>query len=71
MSNLIKILLVLGLATLCLSNLHLNVKYRTFLKGDGEFDEKVAREIYSQFKGTFKQSEYRFSVFAETLREVR
>ena len=69
MSNLIKILLVIGLATLCLSNAHLNIKYRNFLNGEGSFDQSIAREIYSQFKGTFKEkNEYRFSVFAETLR---
>jgi cathepsin H len=72
MSNLIKILLVIGFATLCLSNVHLNIKYRSFLNGEGSFDESIAREMYAQFKGSFKEkNEYRYSVFAETIREIR
>ncbi len=39
MSNLFKILLVLGLVTLCLGNLNLNIKYKSFLNGAGEFDQ--------------------------------
>lgn len=72
MSNLLKILLVLGLATLCLSNVHLNVKYRNFLRGEGSFDQSIAREIYSQFKSVHRErSEYRFKVFVDTLKEIR
>jgi cathepsin H len=72
MSNLLKILLVLGLATLCLGNLHLNVKYRSFLNGNGVFEESIAREIYSQFKSAhYQRSEYRFKVFVDTLKEIR
>ena len=72
MSNLLKILLIIGLATLCLSNVHLNVKYRSFLNGAGQFDEKIAREMYGVFKSTLKEkSEYRFLVFTETLKEIR
>lgn len=71
MSNLLKILLILGLATLCLSNLHLNVKYRNFLNGVGSFDESAAREIYSQFTSARGKSEYRFKVFVDTLKEIR
>jgi len=71
MSNLLKILLILGLATLCFSNLHLNVKYRNFLNGVGSFDESAAREIYSQFTSVRGKSEYRFKVFVDTLKEIR
>lgn len=71
MSNLLKILLVFGLATLCLSNLHLNVKYRNFLNGEGLFDESTAKEIYSQYTSTKGKSEYRFKVFVDTLKEIR
>ncbi len=71
MSNLLKILLVLGLATLCLGNLHLNLKYRSFLNGAGEFDETIAKEIYSQFTSSKGKSEYRFRVFVDTLKEIR
>jgi cathepsin H len=69
---LLKILFVLGLATLCLSNVHLNVKYRQFLNGAGEFDQTIAKEIYSQFKSVHSErSEYRFKVFVDTLKEIR
>lgn len=71
MSNLLKILLVLGLATLCLGNLHLNVKYRNFLNGVDSFDNSVAREIYNQFTSVRGKSEYRFKVFTQTLKEIR
>ncbi len=43
MSNLLKILLVVGLISVCFANTHLNVKYRDFLNGAGEFNEAIAR----------------------------
>ena len=72
MSNMLKILLVVGLLSLCLANTHLNVKYRDFLNGAGEYNEAQAREIYSQFHSIHREkSEFRFNVFAETLKEIR
>jgi hypothetical protein len=68
----LKILLVFGLLSICLANTHLNVKYRTFLNGFGEFNEATAREIYTQFHSLYREkSEFRFKVFAETLKEIR
>ena len=43
MSNLLKILLVVGLISLCLANNHLNVKYRDFLSGAGQHNEVTVR----------------------------
>ncbi len=72
MSFMLKILLVLGLLSICLANSHLNVKYRSFLNSFGEFKEATAREIYSQFHSLYREkSEFRFKVFAETLKEIR
>jgi len=72
MSNLLKILLVFGLVTLCLANVHLNVRYRDFLNGAGEFNDVLAREIYSQFHSIHREkSEFRFKIFADTLKEIR
>ena len=67
-----KILLISLLVAVALCNLHLNVKYRNFLNGDGIFTELKAREIYSQFYSPYTtKSDYRFKVFAETLIEIR
>ena len=72
MSNLLKILLIVGLIALCQTNVHLNIKYRDFLNGQGIFSEAVAKEIYSQYKSAkYAKSDYRFKIFAETLIEIR
>ena len=68
----LKFLLVLGLVTLCCANVHLNVKYRNFLQGAIEYNDATAREIYSQFHSIYREkSEYRFRIFAETLKEIK
>jgi hypothetical protein len=60
-----KILLVVGLISLCLANTHLNIKYRDFLNGAGSYNEAIAREMYSQFHSVHREkSEFRFKVFA-------
>jgi len=50
----------------------LNIKYRNFLNGEGEFDEKLAKTIYAQFHSPYtSKSDFRFKIFAQTLIEVR
>ena len=44
-----KILLIAAILTVADCNLHLNIKYRGFINGEGLFNEAKAREIYSQF----------------------
>ena len=59
-----KILLISLLVVVALCNVHLNIKYRQFLNGEGDFSELRAREIYNQFYSPYTQkSEYRFKVF--------
>jgi len=68
-SKFLLVLTILGLAT---ANLHLNVKYRNIIDGEGALDEKIAQEIYQGFKSLhFERSEYRFKIFFETLKEIR
>ena len=67
-----KFLLVAALLAVALCNVHLNIKYRSFLSGDGFFNDVTAREIYNQFRSPyFEKSEYRFKIFAETLLQIR
>ena len=42
-----KILLLSLLVVLTLANVHLNIKYRDFLNGEGLFDEVLAKKIYN------------------------
>ena len=52
--------------------MHLNIKYRDFLNGEGLFDEVLAKKIYSQFQSPYtSKSDYRMKVFMETLLEIR
>lgn len=68
----LKILLIAGLLILSQANLHLNVKYRSFLNGEQAFDELIAKEIYGQFRSPYtSKSELRFKFFMDTLIEVR
>ena len=67
-----KILLLSLLVTLTLCNIHLNIKHRDFLAGEGEFNELTARKIYNEFRSPYTtKSEYRFKIFMETLIEIR
>ena len=67
-----KILLIAAILAVAFCNLHLNIKYRDFVNGEGLFTEAKAREIYSQFHSPFNQrSELRFKIFSEGLKEIR
>ena len=67
-----KILLLAVLLGLAICNLHLNVKHRDFLNGEGFFSELKARQIYNEFYSPYTtKSNYRFKVFADTLLEIR
>jgi cathepsin H len=67
-----KILLLAAILAVALCNLHLNIKYRDFVNGEGVFSEAVAREIYGQFHSPYTQrSEIRFKIFSENLKEIR
>lgn len=67
-----KILLLSVLVISALANVHLNIKYRSFLDGAHAFEELVAKEIYSQFRSPYtEKSEFRFKIFRETLLEIR
>ena len=67
-----KIILTLTILTLATANVHLNIKYRNVLNGAEELTERVAQEIYMNFRSTnFEKSDYRFKVFFETLKEIR
>ena len=44
-----KILLIAAILAVAFCNLHLNIKYRDFVNGEGLFTEAKAREIYSLF----------------------
>lgn len=69
MSKFLLILVILGFAS---ANLHLNIKYRDIIEGEGILDEKTAQEIYQNFRSQhFEKSEYRFKIFYETLKEIR
>ena len=67
-----KILLLAALVAVALCNVHLNVKYRDFLNGEGLFDELTAKRIYAEFHSPYTtKSDYRFKIFCETLLTVR
>ena len=67
-----KILLVAVLLGLTLCNLQLNIKYRSFLNGDGFYSEVTAKKIYNEFRSPYtEKSDFRFKIFAETLLEIR
>ena len=42
-----KILLIAALLAVVLCNVHLNIKYRSFINGDGVFSEAKAKQIYA------------------------
>ena len=67
-----KILLLSALVALALCNVHLNIKYRSFLNGEGLFSEVTAKQIYNEFYSPYNaKSSYRFKVFMETLIDIR
>lgn len=64
-----KIILTLTILSLATANIHLNIKYRSVLSGADELNERVAQEIYGQFRSpNFEKSDYRFKIFFETLK---
>jgi cathepsin H len=67
-----KILLFAAILAVALCNLHLNIKYRSFVNGDMPFSELIAKEIYGQFHSQYtEKSTYRFKIFVENLLEIR
>lgn len=67
-----KILLISALLAVALCNMHLNIKYRDFLNGEGLFSQETAKEIYAQFHSPYTtKSDHRFKVFVDTLLEIR
>ncbi len=67
-----KIILALTIITLASANLHLNIKYKNVLEGPEELTERIAQEIYMNFRSPhYERSEYRFKVFFETLKEIK
>jgi cathepsin H len=67
-----KILLLTALLAVALCNIHLNIKYRSFINGEGLFSESTAKEIYNHYYSPYTtKSDYRFKVFMETLIEIR
>jgi cathepsin H len=67
-----KILLLAALLAVALCNLHLNIKYRNFVNGEGLFSEATARQIYREFRSPHHApSELRFKIFADNLKEIR
>lgn len=63
-----KILLLTAILAVSLCNLHLNIKYRSFVDGEEVFSEIKAKEIYSQFYSPYtERSTYRFKIFSENL----
>lgn len=64
-----KIILALTIITLASANLHLNIKYKNVLEGPEALTERIAQEIYMNFRSPhYERSEYRFKVFFETLK---
>jgi hypothetical protein len=49
-SKVILILTIIGLAT---ANLHLNFKYRNVLEGQEPLTQRLAQDIYMQFKSPY------------------
>ena len=67
-----KILLLTALIAVTLCNIHLNIKHRSFLNGDGLFTDLIAKQIYSDFHSPYTtKSDHRFKIFRETLIEIR
>jgi len=67
-----KILLVACLVAVALANIHLNIKYRSFVDGEDVFSMTVARQIFNEFYSPYtSKSEIRFKIFAQTLIEIR
>ena len=67
-----KILLLLALIALTLCNIHLNIKFRSFLDGESAFSEVTAKQIYNQFYSPYTvKSDARFKIFMSTLIEIR
>lgn len=67
-----KFILTLAVLSLVSANLHLNIKYKNILDGPEPLTERVAQEIYMNFRSpNFERSEYRFKVFFETLKEIK
>ena len=67
-----KILLIAALLAVVFCNVHLNIKYRSFINGDGVFSEVKAKQIYAEFYSPYTtKSDYRFKIFTETLIEIR
>lgn len=67
-----KIILALLVVSLASANMHLNVKFRDVLNGPQELTERVAQQIYLEFRSpNFERSDYRFKVFYDTLKEIK
>ena len=67
-----KLLILAILVTICLSNTHINIKYRDFLNGKSEFNLDTVRQIYSEYRSeNFEKSAYRFGIFTETIKQIR
>lgn len=69
MSKIIFAFLIVGLAS---ANLHLNAKFRSVLSGPEELSERIAQQIYLEFRSpNFERSDYRFQIFYSTLKEIK
>lgn len=67
-----KLILALAFVALVSSNLHLNVKYRDIFSGNEELTEKIAEQIYMEFRSPyFERSQYRFSIFYDRLQKIK
>ena len=67
-----KIILAFLVIALASANLHRNVRYRSVLDGPEELTERVAQQIYLEFRSPhYERSDYRFQVFYETLKEIK
>ena len=67
-----KFLLICTLLVVALSNVHLNIKYRSFLDGESFFSDATAKAIYNEYRSPYNEkSDYRFKIFAMTLLEIR
>ena len=67
-----KVLLITALIAVAFANIHLNIKYRDFLNGEGLFSELTAKKIYQEYYSPYTiKSDYRFKIFMETLITIR
>lgn len=60
-----KILLISCIVAVALANIHLNIKYRSFVDGVDLYSTAVARQIFNDFHSPYtSKSEIRFKIFA-------